>query len=896
MSTKRENILQLVRYIASEPEMGYDDPRYLGYSRCITDEMAEIAMCMEVRAHYTLSEMSALTKKSEEILEPLLKKMTEIGIIDFNMDNAKREKQYRLPLFIVGSGEYAVLNPDVLNEYPEVAKLFSHASLFPASQRAGIIPPGAAGIGMHVVPVEKAIEAESQSVPAEHLSHWLDGYEKYALIDCACRTAQTALGEGIDDDPKGWCVFLGDMAEFAVETNRGNYATREEVDEVMRLSEELGFVHQVVSHDGPERTEGICNCNVNTCFALRNSQLYNAPNLSRSSYVAHVDSESCVACGKCVEKCPAGAVKLGQKLCTKNGPMEYPKVELPDETEWGPDKWTPDYRDKNRVNTHATGTAPCKTACPANLSVQGYLKMAAEGKYDEALKLIKKDNPFPAICGSVCNRRCEDQCTRGDVDDPIAIDEVKKFLAHRELNAEHRYIPPVRRPSNVPFTQKIAIIGAGPAGMSCAFYLAELGYSPVVFDKNEQPGGMLRYGIPSFKLEKAVLDAEIDVLKQMGVEFKLGVEVGKDITLQQLRSAGYVGFYLAIGCQGGRLAGVSGEDADGVSTAVDFLKMVNADENHKVKGKTVVVGGGNVAVDAARCSVRCGADDVQMFCLESREEMPASDEEIHEAQEDGVSVNCGWGPKEVLTKNGAVSGIVFKKCVSVFDDEGRFAPQYDENETMTLECENIVMSIGQAIQWGNLLEYTNVKLGRGGTALADEVTYQTGQADIFVGGDVYSGPKFAIDAIAAGKDAALSLHRFARGNRFLATGRSRRDFIALDKEQAVIPEYDNSSRQVPGVDKTINQKRSFRDPREIFTEEQVKIETARCLSCGVTVVDENKCIGCGICTTRCAFDAITLHRDNPECSNMVTYEERMKVIGPYAQNRAAKIALKKSAQ
>lgn len=468
MTEQREIILQLVRHIAKEPEMGYDDPRYLGYHRCITDEMAKIGLQMEVRKPYLLEEMAAMTQLPKEELECILNEMAIIGVIEYNRHNPQREKQYFLPLFIVGSGEYGVLNRDVLREYPEVAKMFSHAALYPASLRAPIIPPGGGGIGMHVVPVEKAIETESQSLPVEHMSHWVDAHDTFALVDCACRVTQREFGDLIDDDPAGWCIFLGDMAQYAVETNRGRYATREEVMDVLKRSEELGFVHQVQNHEGPEKTVGICNCNVNTCYALRNSQLYNAPNLSRSAYVADVETEKCVACGKCVEKCPVGAVKLGQKLCTKDGEIEYPKLELPDEVEWGPEKWTPDFRDKNRVNTHATGTAPCKSACPANLSVQGYLKMAAEGRYDDALKLIKKDNPFPAICGSICNRRCEDACTRGDVDDPIAIDEVKKFLAHRELNAAHRYVPPVLRPSNNPFTQKVAIIGAGPAGMSCA--------------------------------------------------------------------------------------------------------------------------------------------------------------------------------------------------------------------------------------------------------------------------------------------------------------------------------------------------------------------------------------------------------------------------------------------
>ncbi|MBO5122047.1 MAG: FAD-dependent oxidoreductase, partial [Oscillospiraceae bacterium] len=489
----------------------------------------------------------------------------------------------------------------------------------------------------------------------------------------------------------------------------------------------------------------------------------------------------------------------------------------------------------------------------------------------------------------ICNRRCEDACTRGSIDQPIAIDEVKKFIAQQDLKAETRFIPKKVVPSlNGFFPEKVAIIGAGPAGLSCAFYLAEKGYSPVIFEKNERPGGMLRYGIPSFKLEKDVIDAEIDVIRAMGVEIKCGVEVGKDITIQQLRDEGYKAFYIAIGCQGGRLAGVDGETAEGVMTAVDFLRTVGADESYKVAGRAVVVGGGNVAIDVARSAHRCGADSVNMYCLEPRDRMPASEEEIGEATEEGVAIHCGWGPKEILTENGQVRGIVFKRCVSVWDAEGRFSPTYDENDTMTVECEHVFLSIGQSIQWGDLLAGTKVALGRGNGAVADSLTYQTDEPDIFVGGDVYTGPKFAIDAIAAGREGAISIHRFVQPHSSLTIGRNRRQFIELDKENILVEQYDNASRQRPATDKSVDAKTSFRDARLPFTEEQVKTETARCLSCGASVVDPNKCIGCGVCTTKCEFNAIKLHRERPECSTMIPSEQKLK----YVLGNGAKQALK----
>ena len=871
------------------------DPEYWGLSALLTDEMAAVALKMGLRKPRTLEDMVKLTGMERERLEKLLDEMSYCGVVEYNWENPEHKKQWMLPMFVPGSAEFSNMNAKILEQHPEMGRFFERMSRLPLEAVSAMVPPGGAGIGMHVIPVEKAIEAENESISIEHISHWLDKYDgKYAASPCSCRRSRMTFDEGCADDPEGWCVAVGDMADYVVETDKGGrYITREEALEIFKQAEDNGFVHQITNIDGENKIFAICNCNVNVCYALRTSQLFNTPNLSRSAYVARVEKADCVACGKCVEACPAGAVKLGQKLCKKDGSeVQYPKHPLPSQQKWGPHMWDEDYRDNNRINCYETGTAPCKTACPAHIAVQGYLKLAAQGKYQEALALIRKDNPLPAICGRICNRRCEDACTRGTIDQAIAIDEVKNFLAQLDLKAETRYIPPKVVPTlDGEFHEKIAIIGAGPAGLSCAFYLAEKGYSPTIFEKNEKPGGMLRYGIPSFKLEKDVIDGEIEVIKAMGVEIKCGIEVGKDITIQQLREQGYKAFYVAIGCQGGRTAGIPGEDAEGVMTAVDFLRTVGGDESYPVSGKAVVVGGGNVAIDVARTAHRCGADSVTMFCLEPREKMPASEEEIAEAAEEGVSLNCGWGPKEILTENGRITGIVFKRCLSVWDESGRFSPTYDEADTKTVPCDRVFLSIGQSIQWGSLLEGTKVELGRGNGAKADSLTYQTAEADIFVGGDVYTGPKFAIDAIAAGREGAISIHRFVRPHSSLTIGRNRRDFVALDKENIRVESYDNSSRQIPGKDASIDHKNSFRDARLPFTEEQVKAETARCLGCGASVVDPNKCIGCGVCTTKCAFNAIKLHREHPECSTMVVSEKKIPIILGNGAKQALKIKL-----
>ena len=904
------------------------DAEYWGLEALLTDEMCDIMLAMGLRKPHTVPELWKLCNVAEEgkaHFQEVLDQLSFLGLLEYDYgyhyDHNGRtapqsERRYFVPMFVPGSAE--LLNIDEsgsgenpcydergeipynkrLAEHPELAPFFERMTYVPLAGKTHLMPPGGGGVGMHVIPVEKAIPMENQSLDIEHLSYWLKKYEGHiGVAQCSCRASRGVMGEGCADDPASWCIGVGDFADYCRETGKGHDITYEEAIRILEKAEENGFVHQITNIDGENKIFGICNCNVQICNALRTSQLFNTPNLSRSAYTAEVERSKCVACGKCVEYCPAGAVKLGQKLCDKHGNVvEYPKHELPNSIKWGPEHWDPDYRDNNRKNCYDKGTAPCKTACPAHVAVQGYLKLAAQGKYQEALALIKKDNPFPAVCGRICNKRCEEACTRGTIDQAVAIDAVKKFLAEQDLNADTRYIPPVVIASNRldHWAQKIAIIGSGPAGLSAAYYLATKGYKPTVFEKSAKPGGMLTYGIPSFKLEKNIIDAEIQVIRELGVEIRCGVEVGKDVTIAQLRAQGYEAFYIAIGCQGGRLPGVPGDDALGTAIAVDFLHRALEDETQKMEGKTVVIGGGNVAVDCAKTASRFGSPNVSMVCLESRETMPASKNEISETLEEGIAICNGWGPKELKKDaQGHVTAVVFKRCLRTIDPETKkFSPVYDEQETMTLEADHVVFAIGQAIDWGKLLEGTKVEFWRGNYPVADPLTYQTAEPDIFVGGDVYHGPKFAIDAIEDGKCAAESLHRYVHKGADLKTGRNRRDFIMLDKENISVECYDHAGRQEAGLDESVP-KHSFRDAHKTLTAEQVKIETARCLGCGASWVDPNKCIGCGVCTTKCVFDAIHLKRDHPECSKMMKAEDKVKGILPMAFKRLGQTVVTK---
>ncbi len=874
-----------------------NDPEYWGLAGVLSDEEAELALKMDVRKPKTLDEMVSISGLSKEKCEALLEEMARKGLIEYNYENEAHVKQYVLPMYVPGCAEFFNMNASVLESNPEMGIFFEHMSRLPLEKITPFVPEGGAGIGMHVIPVEKAIEMENESIDLEHISYWLDKYDgKYAASPCSCRRSRLTHNEGCADDPDGWCVAMGDMAEYVVETQKdGRYITKEEALEIFKKAEENGFVHQITNIDGANKIFAICNCNVNVCYALRTSQLFNTPNMSRSAYIAKVDKANCVACGKCVESCPAGAVKLGQKLCDKEGcEIKYPRIPLPQDMPWGEHMWSHNYRDVNRINCYDTGTSPCKTACPAHIAVQGYLQLAKEGRYDDALALIKKDNPLPAVCGHICNHRCEDACTRGTIDRAVAIDDVKRFIAERDLKAETRYIPKPTIPSlKGGFDEKIAIIGSGPAGLSCAYFLALTGYKPTIFEKDAEPGGALRYAIPSFKLEKDLLAAEIDVIRALGVDIRCGVEVGKDISIEELRKQGYKGFYVAIGCQKGKKPGIPGENAVGAYSALEFLHEAGAKESFPLEGDVVVVGGGNVAIDAARTASRCTDSGIHMYCLESRETMPASKAEIEEALGEGITLDCGWGPKEIIEENGHVAGVIFKRCTRVTDENGKFSPQYDESVTVTVPCRHVVFSVGQGIDWGHMLDNIPMNLRPNGGALANRLTYQTSVKDIFVGGDVYTGPKFAIDAIAAGREGAISLHRFVHENCTLTIGRNRRDFKELDKENIRVDNYDHTSRQVPESADHEKQAHSFRDLSNSLSEEQVKAETARCLACGASVVDPNKCIGCGVCTTRCMFDAIHLHRELPGASVMHASEDKLKYILPNMLTQSIKVKFRK---
>lgn len=852
-------------------------PEYYALECVVSDEQADVALQLGLRKERTAEYVAQKCGKSLEETREILMELAQIGVCKV-YHNEAGEEVFLVQIFAPGILEMMVNNDEQVKAHPQIGKAFEEYTRLRIS---GIAPNLPMGTGMmRVIPIETAISADTQSVPYEHLSYYLDKYDTFSVSDCSCRKSRRILGQGCGHLEHEMCIQMGTGAEYYIRTGRARQITRQEAEEILRKAEENGLMHQIPNIEGLGESAAICNCCSCSCFAMRVATMFRSPDAIRSNYVSQADKEKCVACGQCVENCPTNALRLGQKLCAKQPVKEKSYDKVRDHV-WGEKRWNVDYRE-NREDVAESGTSPCKTACPAHIAVQGYIKLASQGKYTEALELIKKENPFPAVCGRICPRSCESACTRGDIDEPIAIDEIKKFIADQDLNENNRFIPKKRHDYRTP----VAVIGSGPSGMSCAYYLALDGYQVTVFEKQEKPGGMLTMGIPGFRLEKNVVEAEIEVLRQLGVHFRTGVEVGKDVTIQQLRQQGFQAFYLAIGAQGGRKLNIPGEDAEGVVAGVDFLRSINLGSIPAMTGKTVVIGGGNVAIDVARAAARTAAVSVDMYCLEGRSEMPALPEEIREAEEEHVAIHNGYGPREILVKDGRAVAVVFKKCLRVFDENHRFAPQYDENDTITVETDHVLLSIGQSIQWGNLLAGTTVVTRHNGTVEADPFTYQTAEPDIFAGGDVYTGPRFAIDAIAAGKEGAISIHRFVQPGQSLTYGRDRRQYHSFDKENVVLESFDRMPRQKAGHSN--RKEHSFGDNRLTFTEEQMKKETQRCLGCGAVQVDEYMCVGCGQCTTKCKFGAISLTRKYNEFAPV--FEKLPIAVAKYAVKRTGKIA------
>ncbi len=844
----RPNILALASKISLESltytGITYGDPEYRILDPIVDDDMCSVMMRMRLETDFSAEDLAKKTRKSLDFVQTQCDKLVKAGVIRTRVRSGVL--CYYYPIWVPGIMEGILSNREQCDAHPELGACFEEYTRI----RVGMLAPmlGNGVNFMRVMPVMSAIENDTHKASYDEISTLIEKAWAISVGPCSCRRSRRLMGEGCGHLEEDMCLYLNDNAISFSKNGEHRLITKEEAYEILRRAEDNGLVHEVNQALGFDDVTAICNCCGCSCYALRIAELFRSPNGVSSNFIARVDKDKCVACGQCVENCQTNAVRLGQKHCLTDSHISDAYAsdkEIP----WDKKSYNIDYR-TTRTDTMPSGTAPCKAECPAHVPVQGYIKLAAQGRYTEALELIKKENPFPAVCGRICNKACEDACTRGSVDAPIAIDDIKKFIAGKDLEAEHRFVPKMVNQTGKPYEEKIAVIGSGPAGLTCAYYLALKGYPVTVFEKEKELGGMLTLGIPSFRLEKDVIRAEIDILRDLGVQFKTGVAVGTDITLDALRAEGFKAFYLAVGASRGAKLRCLGEELPGVMTGIDFLRAVNLGEAPAIGTSVAVIGGGNVAIDVARAAVRLGAE-VTVVYRRDRDSMPAADDEIAEAAEEGVSFRFLASPAEILGDGRAET-----LKIELMELRGGKPAGTGVYETMNVSA--VISAVGQEIELNGI----SVDTGAKGTVTVSLPSFQTSEADVFAGGDVVTGPKFAIDAIAAGKEGAISIHRYVHPGQSQVIGRDHRDYKAMNPATAgvAIDGFDTAPRQKASGGAAKDAEKTFRDLRGTLTEEQLKTETRRCLDCGTAVVDESLCVGCGICTTKCKFDAIRLEK------------------------------------
>ena len=884
----RPNILKLATKISLESltytGITYNDPEYRILEPIVDDDMCKVMLHMKLDTPRTTEELAKRCKASVEWTREQLDKLNEAGVCRTmeGLNGAKAGWYY--PIWVPGIMEGILSNNEQCERYPDLGACFEEYTRRRIAMVAPVMQNGKQGMMfMRVMPVMSAIENNSKTASYDEVRTLIEKASAISVGPCSCRRSRRLIGEGCGHLEEDMCMYLNDNAINYSRLGSHRLITKEEAYEILKRAEDNGLVHEINQTPGFEDTTAICNCCGCSCYALRIANYFRSAKSIQSNFLAKVDKNKCVACGQCVENCQTNALKLGQK-CSTVDPKISDAYHSDKEIPWDSKSYNVNYR-TNRTDVMPSGTAPCKAACPAHIPVQGYLKLAGEGRYTEALELIKKENPFPAVCGRICNKPCEAACSRASIDDAVAIDDVKKFIAEKDLDAKTRFVPKLLNQIGRKYEEKIAVIGACPAGLSCAYYLAVKGYPVTVYEKEKELGGMLTLGIPSFRLEKDVIKAEIKVLKDLGVKFKTGVEVGKDITLDKLRKDGFKAIYLAVGASKGAKVGCPGDDMEGVFTGIDFLREVNLGNKPAIGKAVAVIGGGNVAIDVARAAVRLGAKTTIVY-RRDRDAMPAADDEIEEAIEEGVKFKFLAAPAEITGEGKAAE-------LKVEIMELKDGKPVGTGEFETMKVSAVISAIGQKI---DLEGIEGINTGAKGTVLVDEYG-RTNVEDVFAGGDLVTGPKFAIDAIAAGKEASISIHRYVHPGQTQDLGRDHRDYKPLDVATLGINAvgFDNAPRQKAAGAPAKEAKKSFKDLRGTLTEEQIKKEAARCLVCGCVVVDEDMCIGCGICTTKCKFDAIHLEKvmDHTSYSYMNTL---MTAVGnaPAAASRfVAKKILKK---
>jgi heterodisulfide reductase subunit A-like polyferredoxin len=584
----------------------------------------------------------------------------------------------------------------------------------------------------------------------------------------------------------------------------------------------------------PKLVECARNRNIEILTLSEVTDLQGEPGRFQATVKIHpgyIDENKCNACGDCTQACPADVPDpFDRNLGTRKVVAKHYAQAVP-----------------NVFSILKNGHAPCKTTCPANINVQGYVQLIKKKEYLKAVEMIRRRNPLSAICGRVCTHPCEAACTRKDLDAPVAVRLLKRFASDKEMEmiaSGELTLPEEKTPA--PDAKKVAVIGAGPAGLTLASDLADSGFAVTIYEALPAPGGMLRWGIPEYRLPKMVLEHEIELIRRKGVKFVLNCRVGENVSVKKIRSENDAVF-IGVGVHESRKLGVEGEGLAEVLQGIEVLRRAGSAENKPtIRKKVVVIGGGNVAVDVARTALRLGAESVEMAALEQRNEMPAYPEEIEATLVEGIKIRNGWGPRRILG-DGSVAGIELKRCTQVFDEEGHFNPVYDENDLISIDADQIIIAIGQKND-DAFLEHVGARIEQGNFK-ADPVTLETSIEGVFAGGDTVSGPASIIEAVAAGKRAAESIERYLKGQD-LRDARFEETIKPVPQE--LLPSTKDVEKKPRAVSGELAVQKRFGNFYEVesgFSEEAAIAEAERCLNCAL-------CSECEECVLACGQNAI----------------------------------------
>jgi formate dehydrogenase beta subunit len=550
----------------------------------------------------------------------------------------------------------------------------------------------------------------------------------------------------------------------------------------------------------------------------------------------NISEFSCLGYGTCSRACPFSAITMGDtnlpqidyKRCTGCGVCEQicPKNVMRVVSEsykilyW------------NQLDHCA---APCQATCPTQINIPRYLGFIAEGNFEDALRVIKEHMPMPLSIGRICPAPCEDKCRRKEVDEAVNINDLKRFVADREYQSGN-HTPVFVNPDT---GHKVAVVGGGPAGITCAYYLRRLGHAPTVFESLPELGGALRYGIPEYRLPKRILNWEIEGMLSIGIEARVNAMIGRDYSYESIMEEGFEAVFIATGTPRGLWTRVKGENLRGITAGIDFLRDVGLGKEIKLGKRVIVIGGGNVAIDVALSAMRLsGPEKIHMACLEKRDEMPAWEHEVHDALDEGVLLHNGWGPNRMLDQDGKVTGVEFKKCVSVFDETGRFNPKYDETQLMTIEADDVLVTIGQGTDVEFIKsspELSRLELTPRGTLVINEDTMQTNLPHIFTSGEIVTGPNIAIQSIAGGRRAAWAIHQYLNREKdsdgiiqpSLNLRKTALDLV--DKEE--LAEVPRIKREVMPRLPVDNRRKNWQEVNLGLSEEQAIRAAKRCLNC-----------------------------------------------------------------